>query len=83
MGAVLVQQGHPVAFASKTFSGRKRLLSAYERELMAIVFAVVCLSHWASFCHSHRPFTLKAPHRTTFDVARTAQVAQQALGPRI
>lgn len=40
MGAVLMQSGHPVAFVSKAFSEKTMQLSAYERELMAVVMAV-------------------------------------------
>lgn len=40
MGAVLMQNGHPIAYISKAFSKRNGLLSAYERELLAVVFAV-------------------------------------------
>lgn len=39
MGVVLVQKGHPLAFASKALDGRKTL-SAYKWELMAIIFTI-------------------------------------------
>ena len=40
MGAVLLQEGHPIAFISKAFSLKNMGLSVYEKELMALVFAV-------------------------------------------
>jgi len=40
MGAVLQQDKHPIAFISKKLGPRWQKLSAYEKELLAIVFAV-------------------------------------------
>nr|CAJ00278.1 hypothetical protein [Lotus japonicus] len=40
IGAVLLQDKHPVAFISKVLSPRNRLLSVYDRELLALVHAV-------------------------------------------
>lgn len=40
MGDVLVHNGHPLAFTSKALGNRKRSLSTYEHELMAIIFAM-------------------------------------------
>ncbi|WVZ84441.1 hypothetical protein U9M48_031473 [Paspalum notatum var. saurae] len=39
-GAVLVQEGHPVAFFSRPIAPRHRALAAYERELIGLVQAV-------------------------------------------
>jgi transposase InsO family protein len=46
IGAVLMQQGHPLAFLSKTLSPRLQGLSTYEKEYLAILLAV---EHWRSY----------------------------------
>lgn len=58
LGAILSQNGHPLAFASKALSSFRRQLSAYKCELMAIVFAVKqwCLYYWG------RKFIIKTNH---------------------
>ncbi|XP_042013895.1 uncharacterized protein LOC121762165 [Salvia splendens] len=40
IGAVLMQDGHPIAFISKALSPKNKNLSVYDKELLAIVFAV-------------------------------------------
>ncbi|KAI0510083.1 hypothetical protein KFK09_010683 [Dendrobium nobile] len=40
LGAVLMQQGRSIAFYSQVLSGRAKLKSVYERELIAIVKAI-------------------------------------------
>ena len=40
IGAVLMQQGHPIAFISKALSAKHQALSAYDKEMFAILFAV-------------------------------------------
>lgn len=55
MGAVLMQNGHPIAFLSKEFSEKTMQLSAYEREFMAIVVAVKKWQHYLVM----QPFVIK------------------------
>lgn len=40
LGAVLMQDNHPIAFISKALSIRQQALSVYEKELLAIIMAV-------------------------------------------
>ncbi|WOG95777.1 hypothetical protein DCAR_0415105 [Daucus carota subsp. sativus] len=60
MGAVLMQSGHPIAFASKAFSERTMQLSAYERELLAIVMAVRKWQHYLMV----QPFVIRTDQQS-------------------
>ncbi|XP_059301822.1 uncharacterized mitochondrial protein AtMg00860-like [Lycium ferocissimum] len=44
IGAVLMQQGHPIAFISKALSPRHASMSVYDREFLDVVHAV---SKWS------------------------------------
>jgi hypothetical protein len=46
IGAVIHQNGHPIAFISKALCPRNRGLSAYEKEYLAILLAV---EHWRHY----------------------------------
>ncbi|KAI4294825.1 hypothetical protein MLD38_040853 [Melastoma candidum] len=58
MGAVLTQQGHPIAYISKAFSQKMQSSSTYEKELMAVVFAI---EKWKPYL-TGRHFTIKTDH---------------------
>ncbi|KAK9062911.1 hypothetical protein SSX86_020101 [Deinandra increscens subsp. villosa] len=51
IGAVLMQDHHPIAFISKGLSSRQQSLSVYEKELMAIIFAVKYWHHYFSIVY--------------------------------
>jgi hypothetical protein len=46
IGAVLTQEGHPLAFLSKSLCPRSQGLSTYEKEYLAILMA---LDQWRSY----------------------------------
>lgn len=60
MGAVLMQQGHPLAFFSKMFGPRLLHASAYIHELHTIITAV---QKWRQYLLG-RPFTITADHKS-------------------
>ena len=51
LGAVLMQQGRPLAFLSQTLSDRSQKKSVYERELMAIVLTI---QKWRHYLMGHK-----------------------------
>ena len=58
VGAVLMQEGHPIAYFSKALSPRHQALSTYEKELMAVVLAV---EKWRPYLLG-RHFIIKTNH---------------------
>ncbi|KAE8696106.1 hypothetical protein F3Y22_tig00110676pilonHSYRG00061 [Hibiscus syriacus] len=58
IGAVLTQEGRPIAYLSKALSPRHAALSIYEREYLAILLAV---SKWRHYLES-TPFIIKTDH---------------------
>jgi hypothetical protein len=57
-GAVLIQEGHPIAFFSRPVAPRHHALAAYERELIGLVQAV---RHWRPYLWGRR-FTVRTDH---------------------
>ncbi|KAF3652901.1 hypothetical protein FXO37_17279 [Capsicum annuum] len=60
IGAVLLQEGRPIAFFSEGLVDKKIALSVYERELLALVTAV---QKWRSYLLG-RHFTIKTVHHS-------------------
>lgn len=60
IGAVLLQEYHPIAYASKGLKGKALLLSTYEKELLAILWAV---KKWKQYLLGRR-FTIKTDQRS-------------------
>lgn len=58
IGALLVQQGHPIAYLSKTLAPKHHQLSAYEKEFMVVVLAV---EKWRPYLLG-RYFIVKTDH---------------------
>ncbi|WVZ96404.1 hypothetical protein U9M48_042044, partial [Paspalum notatum var. saurae] len=59
LGAVLMQEGHPVAYLSKHLSERNSGLSTYEKECMAILMAV---EKWRPYLQNGE-FILRTDHK--------------------
>ncbi|GAU40456.1 hypothetical protein TSUD_141360 [Trifolium subterraneum] len=60
IGAVLMKDHHPIAYISKSLGSRQQALSVYERELLAIVYAV---QKWGAYL-SHTPFIIKTDQKS-------------------
>lgn len=58
IGAVLMQDGHPIAFISKALAPKHLGLSAYEKELLALVYAVQKWGHYLLGRH----FVIRTDH---------------------
>jgi hypothetical protein len=59
IGAVLMQNHHPVAYLSKALGPRNQALSVYEKECLAILLAV---EKWRPYLQ-HQPFVIR-DHRS-------------------
>ena len=60
IGAVLMQEGHPIAYISKALSLKHQSMSIYERELLAIIHAVGKLGQYLMGRH----FVIKTDHQS-------------------
>lgn len=60
IGAVLMQDQHPVAYLSKALGPKNQGLSVYEKECMDILLAV---DRWRSYLQ-HQPFIIRTDHRS-------------------
>ncbi|GJY42186.1 retrotransposon-related protein [Tanacetum coccineum] len=58
LGAVLQQNGHPIAYLSKTLSAKHQALSTYEKEFLAVLLA---LEKWRGYLLD-RHFVIKTDH---------------------
>ncbi|WVY97999.1 hypothetical protein V8G54_030150 [Vigna mungo] len=74
MGAVLMQEGHPIAFHSKPFCSRLMHSSTYVRELHAITSVV---KKWRQYLLGHS-FTILTGHRSLKELmSRIIQTLEQ------
>lgn len=60
IGAVLVQDGHPVAYFSKALGIRNQQLSTYEKEFLAVMMAV---DKWRAYLQ-RGPFVILTDHKS-------------------
>lgn len=60
VGAVLLQEGHPLAFVSKSLGPRTRSLSTYDKEYLAILVAI---DQWRSYLQ-HNEFIIYTDQRS-------------------
>lgn len=60
VGAVLSQEGHPIAYLSRALGPRNQGLSAYEKEFLAILLAV---DHWRPYLQVQE-FVIQSDHRS-------------------
>jgi hypothetical protein len=60
IGAVLMQEGHPLAFLSKALGPKQRVLSTYEKACLAILLAV---EKWRSYLQ-HSEFLIKTDQQS-------------------
>ena len=55
-----MQEAHPIAYISKALAPKHQSLSVYEKELLAVVYAVKKWDHYVA----HRHFLIKIDHRS-------------------
>ena len=60
IGAVLQQNGHPIAYLSKTLAPKHLTMSVYDKEMLAVVYAV---QTWRPYLLGHH-FKIVTDHRT-------------------
>lgn len=64
IGAVLMQDSHPVAYLSKALAPRNLGLSAYEKECLALLLAV---DHWRAYLQ-HSEFVIRTDQRSLLNL---------------
>jgi hypothetical protein len=60
VGAVLMQNNHPVAYQSQALSPRNQALSTYEKECLGILIAV---DKWRPYLQ-HKQFVIRTDHKS-------------------
>ena len=60
MGAVLMQQGKPIAYISKALGERNRHMSIFDKEFLALILAV---EKWRPYLQ-RSPFVIKTDHKS-------------------
>ena len=65
IGAVLAQEGHPIAYYSKALGQQNHKLSIYEKEFLAIIMAI---DKWRSYL-SRGLFVIRTDHKSLCHLA--------------
>nr|KYP76696.1 Transposon Ty3-I Gag-Pol polyprotein [Cajanus cajan] len=60
VGAVLMQDRHPIAYISRSFNQQQQALSTYEKELLGVMFAVQKWRHYLL----PKKFTIRTDHQS-------------------
>ena len=60
LGAVLMQEGHPMTFTSKSPTDTESRYANIERELLAVVYGCECFH---SYLYYGKPFTARSDHK--------------------
>jgi hypothetical protein len=60
MGAMLMQQGKPIAYISKALGERNRHMSIFDKEFLALILAV---EKWRPYLQ-RSPFVIKTDHKS-------------------
>ena len=78
IGAVLMQEGHPISYLSQPLCARNTALSTYEKECMVVLLAV---DKWRPYLMSQE-FIIRTDHRSLLfltDQKATTKLQQKAL----
>ena len=78
VGAILMQNGHPIAFLSQSLCPRNAALSTYEKECLAILMAV---DKWRPYLQA-KPFVIKTDHKSLLHLTEQkihTKIQQKAL----
>jgi len=78
VGAVLMQEGHPIAFLSQALCPKNAALSTYEKECLAILMAV---DKWRPYLQA-KPFIIRTDHKSLLHLTEQkihTKIQQKAL----
>jgi hypothetical protein len=82
VGAVLMQQGHPLAYMSKALGVLTRKLSIYEKEFLAVIMAV---DKWRQYLQ-RGPFLVMTDHKSLYNLTEqqlTSDLQRKAMAKLI
>jgi hypothetical protein len=64
IGAILMQDGHPIAYLSKALCPKNLGLSTYEKECLALLLAV---HHWRAYLQ-HNKFIIRTDQKSLLNL---------------